>query len=116
MRKICAILFIFILFAPCMQMEADNAATKDSVMQIVKRYSPKDRLRLLNDWSQKYTFDRDTDIYAKLLLSEAKRQNDNKYLANAYLYLSVFYQNQDQLSFTKNGFKIQSIKKMLMKF
>lgn len=95
MRKICAILFIFILFAPCMQMEADNAATKDSVMQIVKRYSPKDRLRLLNDWSQKYTFDRDTDIYAKLLLSEAKRQNDNKYLANAYLYLSVFYQNQD---------------------
>src|SRR5574344_302043 len=95
MRKICAILFIFILVAPCMQMEADNAATKDSVMQIVKRYSPKDRLRLLNDWSQKYTFDRDTDIYAKLLLSEAKRQNDNKYLANAYLYLSVFYQNQD---------------------
>ena len=83
------------LMDTCMQMEADNAATKDSVMQIVKRYSPKDRLRLLNDWSQKYTFDRDTDIYAKLLLSEAKRQNDNKYLANAYLYLSVFYQNQD---------------------
>jgi signal transduction histidine kinase len=95
MRKICAILFMFVLLASFTQMEASNAAVKDSIMRIANQYSKKDRLKLLNDWSQKYTFGRNTDIYAQSLLSEAMRQKDKKYLANAYLYLAVFYQTKD---------------------
>jgi len=95
MKRIFIILFFFTLSASFIQLDANENAERESIMQILNRQPESIRLEYLNNLAQNHIIENRSILYANMLFSEASHNNNKKYIGNACFFFCAYYFNID---------------------